>query len=303
VKRRVLLLAIAAAAGCIPDVPSTDAIVSAPRILAVRGDPAEAKPGTPVVYTPLVAGPGGTVVSPAVVWAYCLAPKPLTDDDVVSTACLGMGPLDPLGAGASVTAPLPANACSLFGPVTPAGGGRPRDPDSTGGYYQPLRADLAGASTVFALERIACDLADAPAAEATAFAAAYTLNANPQLAPLQATAGAMPVSLDQVLAGSRVALTASWPPSSAETYAYYDAASNTVTSHREAMQVAWYTTSGTLDEETTQRAEDDPSTTSDNTWTAPPAPGPAHLWIVLRDSRGGVDFATYDVTVRAPGSQ
>lgn len=170
---------MAAASACIPDLPSTDAIVSAPRILAVRGDPAEAKPGTPVVYTPLVAGAGGTVMAPAVVWAYCLAPKPLTDDDVVSTACLGMGPLEPLGAGASLTAPLPANACSLFGPVTPAGGGRPRDPDSTGGYYQPLRAALVGAAPVFALERVACDLANAPAAEATAFEAAYTLNATP----------------------------------------------------------------------------------------------------------------------------
>jgi hypothetical protein len=94
-----------------------------------------------------------------------------------------------------------------------------------------------------------------------------------------------------------VAIEASWPSESAETYAFYDAASDAVTTKREAMSVSWHVTAGALDTETTGRAEADPATTSDNVWSAPTEAGPAHLWVVLRDSRGGVDFATYDIAV------
>ena len=62
------------------------------------------------------------------------------------------------------------------------------------------------------------------------------------------------------------------------------------------MQVAWYSSGGTLDTESTGRAGDDPATTSDG-WTAPSQAGTVHLWIVLRDSRGGVDYASQDVVV------
>ena len=37
--------------------------------------------------------------------------------------------------------------------------------------------------------------------------------------------------------------------------------------------------------------------TADNVWVAPSAAGPVHLWLVLRDSRGGVDFAEYELDV------
>ena len=63
------------------------------------------------------------------------------------------------------------------------------------------------------------------------------------------------------------------------------------------MQVAWYSTDGAFDTESTGRAETDPATTTSNGWSAPStaATEPVHLWVVLRDSRGGVDFAAYDV--------
>ncbi len=67
---------------------------------------------------------------------------------------------------------------------------------------------------------------------------------------------------------------------------------------REAMQVAWYTTAGTLDTESTGRSSTDDATTSDNFWTAPSSAGAiATLFVVLRDSRGGVDFASVELTV------
>jgi hypothetical protein len=255
-----------------------------------------------VTFTALVAGPGGSVADAPIAWSFCVAPKPITEDNVVSDACLsapGSSSLVALGSGPTVTAPLPANACSTFGPDTVSAAFRPRDPDITGGYYQPLRADLSGADTAFDLARIHCDRANASGASATAFAAAYTLNQNPALLPLTATTAAdgAAVDLSAVPPGAHLELQASWDASSAETFAYYDPTSSTVTTQREAMQVSWYDAAGTLATGSTGRAADDLATTTSVGWTAPASAGATYLWIVLRDSRGGVDFTEVDVTV------
>jgi hypothetical protein len=298
-RRLVKLLAHAAcAAACVPTLPNNDSLVRSTRILAVRADPAEAAPGARVVFTALVASPDGTASAAPVTWSFCMAPKPLTEDNIVSKACLDEASLVGAGQGASVAAVTPGNGCSLFGPDTASSGGfRPRDPDSTGGFYQPLRADIPGADTAFELARIHCDLPDADATAATEFAADYLLNQNPTLQALTATLDGAPVSLQAIPHGARLDLEVSWPDVSAETFAYFDVASQAVYGQRESMQVAWYVSSGELDTESTGRAADDAATTSDNGWTAADAAGPVHMWIVLRDSRGGVDFASYDGTV------
>ena len=64
------------------------------------------------------------------------------------------------------------------------------------------------------------------------------------------------------------------------------------------MQVAWYANGGALDTESTGRASDDMATTTDDGSTAPSAAGTVFLWTVLRDSRGGVAFATNEVVVQ-----
>jgi hypothetical protein len=194
------------------------------------------------------------------------------------------------------TALTPHNGCSLFGPDTPPGGFRPTDPDSTGGYYQPIRLDLAGAATSFALARIHCDLANADAMTAAAFAAAYTMNQNPTLGVTGTIAGAA-ADLRAIPGGARVELTASWAPADAETFAYFDPSSQSVIAQRESMRVAWYATAGTFDTESTGRAATDSTSSTANGWTAPSAGGVAHLFVVLRDSRGGIDFETLELTV------
>jgi hypothetical protein len=289
-----LLLGVAT---CIPPLGPGDSLVTSTRILAVRADPAEAAPGASVTFTSFVASPDGTVPGADIAWSFCTAPKPLTEDNVVSNVCLGDASLVPAGGGPTTTASTPTNGCSVFGPDVGSTGARPRDPDSTGGYYQPLRADLAGADSAFELARIHCDLADADAATATAFAAAYKLNLNPQLLPLTATLGGSPVALNAIPTGARITLEASWPPASAETFAYFDPVAQALTTQREAMQVAWYSSGGTLDTESTGRASDDMATTTDDGWDAPGSAGTVHLWVVLRDSRGGVDFAEVDLVV------
>jgi hypothetical protein len=285
-------------AACIPSLGPGDALVTAPRILAVRADPAEAAPGAKVKFTALVASPAGTQTQAAIQWDFCTAPKPLTEDNVVANACLtDPSSLVPAGSGVSIDVATPHTSCSIFGPDVGTTGARPRDPDGTGGYYQPLLASLPGTDGAIELTRIHCDLANADAASATAFAKQYKLNQNPQLLPIAGTVGGAASSLSAIPSGARVTLHASWPASSAETFAYFDPSSQTVTTQREAMQVAWYASGGTLDTESTGRASSDMATMSDDGWTAPGTSGVVHLWVVLRDSRGGVDFLEQDLVV------
>lgn len=289
----LLAVVVVALAACAPTFGPSDSLVTSTRVLAVRAEPAEGKPGEDVTFTALVARPDGTVTDAAIAWSFCTAPKPLTEDNVVSRACLTNSALVPIGAGASAAASLPTNGCSVFGPDTSTSGLRPRDPDGTGGYYQPLRVSLSGAPDAFALVRLRCNLAQADAIAASAFAAAYRINRNPELLPLVTS-----VERDAIPAGSYVTLRASWASDSAEEYAGFDVESQSVTRRREAMRVAWYVSDGELDAETTGRAETDPLTTTDDGWTAPARAGVVHLWIVLHDSRGGVAFAGYDLVVR-----
>ncbi len=282
---------------CTPKFSENDSLVSSARVLAVKSEPAEAKPGTSLMLTAFLAVPPDLTSTPEPRWDFCIAPKPIVENNVVSTACLDTASLVPAGVGLSITASAPSDACTLFGPDTPAGGYRPRDPDATGGYFQPLRLDLRDADPTFHLERVLCNLEDAPADIATAFGLAYLPNQNPHLAPLVATLGAQSVNFSAVPSGARLALQASWSASDAESYAYFDPATQVISTRREAMSVAWYASTGQFDTESTGRAEDDLALDTVNTWTAPSNAGPARLWIVLRDSRGGVDFATYDVTL------
>ena len=190
-----------------------------------------------------------------------------------------------------------SSGCSLFGPDSPPGGFRPTDPDATGGYYQPLRLGFAGVQTAFALARIHCDLANADANTAATFAAAYKRNENPHLLGVTGAIAGAPANLSAIPAGARVGLTASWPEADAETFAYFDPSSQSVTGQRESMRASWYATAGAFDTESTGRGSTDSSARSDNVWTAPSTAGLAHAFVVLRDSRGGVDFASVELTV------
>jgi hypothetical protein len=275
-KRALLVFLVA----CTPELDDRESLVDDPRVLAIRAEPAEAKPGTPVTYTALVAGPEGPITTP-LEWAYCSSPKPLTENNSVSSACLE-------GAGTSsetFTAPIPGDACALFGPDPPPGGFRPRDPDVTGGYYQPLRA-RTGTQTAFLLQRVRCNLASAPVEIASAYAQTYRENQNPKLLPL---------ALAPVKAGAAVRFEIGWEPP--EVYAYFDPETQSLRERREAMRVSWFATAGSFESDRTGRGEVEPETSTSNAWTAPSSPGRVHLWVVLRDSRGGTDFAGYVVEV------
>ena len=64
------------------------------------------------------------------------------------------------------------------------------------------------------------------------------------------------------------------------------------------MTVAWFATGGSFDNDRTGRDTSDLTASSDNGWHAPAAAGPVHLWVVLRDDRGGVGWAEYAFDVK-----
>lgn len=294
-----LALALALAlSGCRPDLGDRESLVTSTRVLAVRGEPPEARPEEEVTYDLLVASPSGTVSAPKAAWAFCAAAKPLADNNSVSKDCLGDAAVRPIkGNEATVTARTPKDACLLFGPEVPPGGFRPHDADVTGGYFQPVRVRV-GDVTAFGMERVSCNLADAPVDAVKEYLARYKANRNPTIAALIATAGGSPADLAALRTGQAVTFTLSWKSDDAEVYPLFDRASQSVVDRREALRVSWFATAGQFEEERTGRAEDDEEISSSNVWTAPEEATTVFLWAVLRDSRGGAAFTGLSLEVR-----
>jgi hypothetical protein len=267
--------------------------VDDPGVLAVRTDPAEVAAGEDVTFTALYADASGELDEAPLDWSFCTARRPLAELGPVAPTCLdaGSGDLLPIGSGLSVTGTVPDDACSLFGPNPPPAedgetGGRPTDPDVTGGYYQPAVTFDGGVATL-APVRVRCGLANVTQDTYVAWNQSYTSNVAPTVT-LDAPASAAP--------GEEITLTASWPEcgegacDGAETYVVYDSDTRELTTRREAISATWFATGGTFGVARNGRAGDAPETSIDNTWIAPE--DPATVWVVLRDERGGVGFAS-----------
>ena len=318
--RRLLSVGLLAAglSGCTPDFNDTTSIVTSPRLLAVQGEPAEGPTGSAFTQRVLYVNPGGSADASTLAWAACLLQKPLGDPTSVNPGCLavaGSG-LDPLGRGPLVHGTIPANACELFGPESPppmAGqpGARPTDPDSTGGYYLPIRILAPGGDDSVAFERIACQPSGITPGVFTAFSNGYVANDNPVVSSLAVApeAGATTTIAPYVAGsvpgltaprGATLSLRAAWPTcpdtpvacGGAETYLLIDPTTKEITTARESMVVSWYASAGTFAQERVGLAANDLGTSVNNTWTAPSVSGVVLLWVVLRDARGGVGWAT-----------
>lgn len=301
-----LLAAAVLAAGCRPDFGARASRVTEPRLLAVQATPAEARPGETVQYRALVALVDG---APELRWSTCANPKPATENNVVGADCLGEDVRAFGGLGPETSGTVPADACTLFGPDTPAPlpgepPFRPHDPDVTGGYYLPVRVDLPGADPAVALERIRCNLVGATPEVARDFRERYVPNRAPHLLEVTAQVDGAPVALEALPAGATVTWRARWSgpedaEPSAETYVVYDVAAQALAERRESLRVSWYSTTGDFTADRTGRSEAETESFTENTWTAPDTAGPVQLWVVLRDARGGVDFLGLRGTVVA----
>jgi hypothetical protein len=290
-----LLLPIA----CVPEVGSPPSLVRSPRVIAVQAQPADVEPGALIRLRLWVATPAGPAPAADLAdtrWDFCTAPKPPTEDNFASPRCLlDPSALLPIAAtGAEVAAEVPAEACALFGPQAPAGSAgepaRPRDPDATGGYYQPLRVVVPGLpQPTLSAVRIQCGLSTAPPEIAADFRRRYRANQAPPVPVLRRE----PDSGSSVDAGAgpvlRLSLSLSLPAEAAEDYLRFDPLTQTLTSQREALRLSWFATDGDLAESVTSLADRGPAgLATENRWQRPPSPQPAWLWAVLRDSRGGV---------------
>jgi hypothetical protein len=326
------------AAGCKPNLGSPPSLIIKPRFLAVRGTPPEAAENGTVTYDVLAVDPNGTVTAPQVNWAQCLQPNPPANGNDVSINCLPgtlgaeggvITPDDTTAPAATFTAALPSNSCTLFGPEAPPPmkgqpPQRPADPDTTGGFYQPVRAvwdSDVGSLVAFALERVTCNLANAPTAIATQFTMNYVPNKNPVLAdllfdpavaatPLYTAGQTTPPGAATIGANQAVTLQADFSADSAETFLVWNVVTLTLDRQFESLRVSWFATGGSFDHDVTghaggaitsdgglDAAPTDGETFTQNVWHAPETPGPVYLWAVLRDNRGGIDFAGAEIDV------
>lgn len=289
----------AVAQGCEPTFSDRPSLVSGPKILAVRAEPAEAAPGASVSFSALVVDQNGTVSAPPSAWGFCRAPKLVAENGAVSPDCTGEAAIAPIATTLGpATGTIPADACSLFGPQTAPGSNlRPRDPDPTGGFYTPVRLRTS-AEMAFGLLRTTCDLANAPGDLVTAFTQSYRANKNPRIASITRVDSDKEAPFTFASRGETVTLRVRWPDADAEHYPYYDPSSVTLVDRRESLRVSFYTTAGSFDLDRSGRDESDPSTFADDVWHVPSDATHVNLWFVLRDSRGGVAFSGVAFDVR-----
>jgi plastocyanin len=307
----LVVLAAVLALGCKPAVGQAPSLITDYALLAVFGEPPEAKPGDKVTYSYLLASPTGTFADATAGWDVCLTPKPPAENNAVASACNPPAP----GATTGLTfdAPIPTNACQLFGPIAPpvqAGQPaiRPRDPDATGGYYLPVRvklADLAtGDVTGFAFERITCNLANAASAIVKDYNTRYQVNQDPGIASTDLiTSSGIRTNLDtapqtiSVSPGDTVDFEATFTDSSAETFPVLDSTGDALADQRESLHMSWFASSGSFVHDRTGVSSTETATSTSNTWKAPTEAMDVYLWLVLRDSRGGTAFKAYQLHV------
>lgn len=309
---RALLLGLVLLA-CVPDIDDDTSLVSGPRLLAIAADPPEAGEGEPVSLRALLASPADA--NDPVAYFICRARKPLSELGPVAPSCLD-GSADArewIGSGESATAAIERGACSTFGPRRPSAepgqpAGRAADPDATGGFYQPVLAELPGQLAVLGGVRLDCGLPTASREQVIEYNQRHRINQNPRIDRLEALRGETWIELVaggpplRVGAGERLELRVHWAEcageercTGAETYVMYDSEAEALVERNEVLLASWYASSGEFEAARTEAAGG--PFRADNAWSAPIEGGPVRLWVVLRDGRGGVGYAAYPLEV------
>ena len=222
----VCCLLVLCAAACKPELAGRPSLVESERVLALRSSPAEAAPDARVTYDALFVGPDGAGSPDALEWALCNQRKALTESGTIARACLQ---LESDALAALEPQSVPRDACETFGPTpkTPKPGEpnlRPVDPDTTGGFYQPVRVAVVSEDeqTRFAVgvTRLTCALGGATQEQSAEYNRKRRPNENPHLDALvwlreDGSEETLPQADDEpaltVSLGERVQLRASWP--------------------------------------------------------------------------------------------
>jgi hypothetical protein len=287
----LLACAGSAALGGCADVPDEEpAALAQTRVLGVVAEPPEAAPGDMVSLELVLAGPHGPVERGSAIWTFCRTPKALREPGFASAACLE-GQDRPLAAqGLMIDAQVPDDACTLFSGRTDADL-RPRDPDATGGYYQPLRVRSPDGELTLARLRLLCPLTDAPIAVVQAYAQKYVANRAPTITDVEVdgeTLGADAGS-EQTLSGAELELVVRAGEGARERYLLFDRTQGKLIEREEQLTASWFVSAGTL---STAESELD----TRGLGRARLRPDPRHkvvsLWVLVRDDRGGLSYAS-----------
>lgn len=267
---------------CTGDLPSVNKVDKL-RILAVRAEPPDLALDETTRLEALVADPKGGGRPVDVVWAVC-DPRQLIDS--VTEDCRP-GTEVPLAPGPDGTVALaPLDLLAAF----PADGGVPAgSPDGgAGGGRLPLPVVVrasAGGERVVALKRVVVS-------------AAGPRNRNPRLLAL--VAGGVPWFADQpptVRREGKLRLRAVEAPRDFEVFDK-DQPDAGVPAEPEQHSVAWYTSAGKLDHNSTASGVVDAGVVyEDVEFTAPGEPGIVQIWAVLLDGRGGVHWERRTIVV------
>jgi len=156
----------------------------------------------------------------------------------------------------------------------------------------------------FQMQRIYCGLANAPGWAVVQYTQEYKLNQNPVIASADpAGARSDPVEVPPLSPGARRS-GCGWADGLVDSQLArrlggelpaWDVLTHTLPNHNEAMRVSWYATAGSFEHDITGRSDLKPKPSLKH--VDPGTPGLVHLWVVLHDSRGGTDFAGYDLEV------
>jgi hypothetical protein len=195
----VIGFVLVGAASCRPDVEGRASLVETERVLAIRSEPAEAAPGASVSYTALYVSPQGEELSDDLEWDECSSRKPLSVAGAVHPDCLaGKGEgITAIARGAQVEWSLDSEVCRTFGPTPPepepnAPPLRAADPDTTGGFYQPVIVRYPSTGDVEAavgVTRLSCGIGAATIEQTAEYNRRYRPNTNPSLAAVYLRAG------------------------------------------------------------------------------------------------------------------
>ncbi|MCH9685671.1 MAG: hypothetical protein K0V04_29840 [Deltaproteobacteria bacterium] len=287
--------------GCVPSFEDRPWRVDEARIVAIAAEPAEARPGEGVGLSALVIEPDG-VAADIPAWSLCMQPRTAAERTSVSEACAtGEGVL-----GVTNPVAIPTDSCARFGPNPPPTEGgappqRPADPDASGGYFLPARADVPSVGVpAFGFVRLRCDLSGATRAIFDDYERRYSLNVNPAVEAVQIDGETVTESPLQATSGASIEWTVRPALGAAEPYVFYDEAGGRLEDRVEALTVRWYVTDGVLTRGE-QTIEGQPSQSESEAlsvdWTLPDSPGRVHGWAVVSDERGGVSWAAVVVDV------
>ena len=281
----VISTILALSAGCVvgsdqypaPGDLSERWLVDRPRLLAVRADPPEAGPGVTVSFEALLPDPTEQIES--IIWMACPWVEVNTESPV---GCLPSDAED-TGSLSDVIGMQPG-----FDPVFSVPDNALDDlEDPIEGGYISIQVIGAPAIDLQPDEELEIDLAAYEiGTKRLVVSQATTPNSNPELVDFTVDGVIIPNGESAVVGiGQTVELGITITPESVEEYEFTNA-SGKVEHRAEEPYGSWYSTCGRVEEHITIHPY------NSSTWTADNTSGSGIWWVVVRDRRGGMTWAT-----------